>query len=70
MKILKWLFIVQTVSNKGRTPKIGRGFQEAMRFNPWNPLSYPIVLIMGIGGLLAFGLIGFWKRRLNPFKWD
>jgi predicted PurR-regulated permease PerM len=71
-KLLKWLFIVQEVSNEGREPKLGRGFFNARRLNPYNPLSYVIVVICLIAGILMFGFVGFWKETdlRNPFKWD
>jgi hypothetical protein len=71
-KILKFLWILQEVSNKNRNPKLGRGFSKAYRFNPYNPLSYLSLIIIIIVGILLFGFIGFWKETdtKNPFKWD
>ena len=70
-KLLKWLYIIQTVSNKGREPKLGRGRFNAYRFNPYNPLSYITLVLVLIIGILAFGFVGFWKEQdiANPFKW-
>ena len=39
-KFLQKIFVLQIVSNKGKNPKLGRGFIKAYRLNPWNPLSY------------------------------
>jgi len=75
-KILKYLFILQIISNKERQnqglKKLGRGYYEAYRINPYNPLSYIVLIIILIGGVLAFGFIGIWKEiaTRNPFKWD
>lgn len=75
-KILKYLQIVQTVSNEQRhkqgLKRLGRGFFEAHRFNPYNPLSYIALIIILIVGILMFGFVGFWKETttLNPFRWD
>lgn len=70
-KLLKWLFIVQEVSNEGREPKLGRGFFKAYRLNPYNPLSYPTVIIAFIFGVILFGFVGIWKEvNGNPFKWN
>ena len=72
MKILKWLGIIQEVSNRNRNPKLGRGFNTAYRFNPYNPLSYIAVILLSIIGIILYGFIGFWQRNglKNPFKWD
>jgi hypothetical protein len=69
--ILKFLFILQEVSNKGRNPVLGRGYSTAVRINPYNPLSYITLILIYIIGMLLFGIIGFWKEtyQVNPFKW-
>lgn len=75
-KTLKFLQIVQTVSNEERhakgLKKLGRGFVQAHRFNPYNPLSYITLVSILIVGILMFGFVGFWKETTlyNPFKWD
>ena len=71
-KILKTLLIIQEVSNKGRNPKLGRGFFTARRFNPYNPLSYVALVIIIVIGIAMFGIVGFWKEvdLQNPFKWN
>lgn len=71
-KLLKFLFIIQEVSNEGRDPQLGRGFFEARRLNPYNPLSYITVVLVLIVGILMFGFVGIWKETnlRNPFKWD
>ena len=71
-KVFIWLWIIQEVSNKGRKPHLGKGFSVARRVNPWNPLSYPFVIIMLILAILMFGFVGFRDEVdiSNPFKWN
>jgi len=45
MKLLKFLYILQEVSNKGRKTLLGRGYTTAIRYNPYNPLSYIVIVI-------------------------
>jgi hypothetical protein len=71
-KFLKFIFVLQEVSNKNRNPKLGRGFLTARRFNPYNPLSYIVLMLISIVGITMFGFVGFWKEVdiTNPFKWN
>jgi hypothetical protein len=71
-KILKALYIIQEVSNKNRNPKLGKGFLEAKRLNPYNPLSYVLIIGAIITGILMFGFVGIRKEidLQNPFKWN
>lgn len=71
-KILKQLLIIQEVSNKGREPKLGRGFTTALRLNPYHPLSYVVLIIALVAALVCFGVVGMWKEvdNRNPFKWS
>ncbi len=71
-KVLKFLKVVQTVSNEGRAEKLGRGFSKAHRLNPYNPLSYIVIPLAFVLGILLFGFVGIWKEidSKNPFKWD
>ena len=71
-RILKFLYIYQEVSNKGRNPYIGQGYSTAYRLNPYNPFSYILLLIVILIGFLLFGIIGFWNEidRRNPFEWN
>lgn len=74
-KILRYLLIVQEVSNEERQKKglrkLGRGNSKAYRFNPYNPLSYIALILIFIIGILMFGFVGIWKEidTHNPFKW-
>lgn len=71
-KFLKKIWVLQEVSNKNRNPKLGRGFFTARRLNPYNPLSYIVLIGAIIIGFIMFGVVGFWKETdiKNPFKWD
>ena len=75
-KALKFLKVIQTVSNDKRNKeglkRLGRGYIEAHRLNPYNPLSYVTIIIGLLIGILMFGFYGFWKETdtKNPFKWD
>ena len=71
-KFLKAIRVIQEVSNKGREPKLGRGYSTARRLNPYNPLSYLTIVIIFIVGVIAYGVVGFWEEvdGSNPFKWD
>lgn len=72
--ILKSLKIVQVVSNEERhkngLKRLGKGYFNAYRFNPYNPLSY-IVFIISIPILiLLYGILGLFEKIYNPFKWN
>lgn len=71
-KFLKKIWVLQEVSNRNRSPKLGRGFDKAYRLNPYNPLSYISLVGIIIVGFIMFGVVGFWKETdiKNPFKWD
>lgn len=69
--ILKRIWVLQEVSNKNRLPTLGKGFSIARRFNPYNPLSYIVIVLLFAIGILMYGFYGFWKEvdYQNPFKW-
>ncbi len=75
-KFLKKLFIIQEVSNIDRTkkslPNLGRGFSTAIRFNPYNPLTYIALILIILIGILRVGYVGVFTEtyQKNPFKWD
>ena len=75
-KLLKHLRIIQTASNEQRhkqgLKRLGRGYFEAHRFNPYNPLSYISLVVILVVGIIMFGFVGFWKEidMYNPFKWN
>lgn len=73
---LKRIYVLQVIDNELRQEngqkKIGRGFSRAYRINPFNPLSYLVIVITLFFGITLFGLVGFWQQTdiKNPFKWD
>jgi len=75
-KLLRVLYVLQTVSNEDRhkqgLKRLGRGHFEAHRLNPYNPLSYIAFVIILIVGIWMFGFVGIWRETdtINPFKWN
>ncbi len=73
-KLLIRLNIVQEVDNEERREQgkemLGRGYFKARRFNRYNPLSYVLLIIAFVFGVLLFGFIGVFKGVDNPFKWN
>lgn len=75
-EILRFLKVIQTISNEERhkngQKRLGRGYFEAHRLNPYNPLSYITIIVFLIVGILMFGFCGFWREvdLTNPFKWN
>lgn len=61
-KLLKILQVIQIISNRDRKKQgvkpLGRGYDEALRLNPYNPLSYIIIPIVLILAILVFGFVG------------
>jgi len=45
---------------------------KQLRLNPLNPLTYLLIIIAFIYGLLRFGFVGIWKEMdfRNPFKYQ
>ena len=73
-KLLKALKIVQIVSNEERNKnglkRLGKGYFQAYRLNPYNPFSYVVVVIAVPIIILSFGFVGFFQKFENPFKWN
>lgn len=71
-KFLKIVNILQVRSNRGRAIKLGRGFDEAYRLNPWHPGTYILIPSIFVIGIVMFGVVGFWEEAdlVNPFKWN
>lgn len=73
-KIAIFLKILQVVSNEERKEQglktLGRGYFDAYRLNPYNPLCYLLIVIAIPILLILYGVIGFYKRIYNPFLWD
>jgi len=72
-KILKYLGILQVVSNDERHEKglkrLGHGYYVAERLNKWNPLSYIFLLIVIVITLISIGVLGLYEESYNPFDW-
>ena len=45
---------------------------EKHRLNPYNPLSYILIILVCVVGIILYGVIGFWKEidLRNPFKYQ
>lgn len=72
VKILKQLRVIEEIDNSERIDKIGRGFFVARRLNPYNPLSYILIVLVLLASLIMMGVLGFINqlKTKNPFKWD
>jgi len=72
--VLQILKIVQIVSNEDRhknnLKRLGKGYFKAYRLNPYNPICYVIVVIVIPVLIIMFGIVGFFKKIENPFKWN
>ena len=68
------LKIVQVVSNEQRhrdgLKRLGKGYFKAYRLNPFNPLSYILVVVIIPVLLLMCGFVGSFEKAINPFRWD
>lgn len=68
------LKIVQVVSNELRhkqgLKRLGKGYFKAYRLNPFNPLSYILVVVTIPVILIMYGFVGSFEKAINPFRWD
>jgi hypothetical protein len=73
-KLLKLLWITQEKKIEVNDPlaKNGKRIRKVHRINPFNPLTYPTLIIIFIIGVLMFGFVGIWNEMdlRNPFKWQ
>lgn len=73
-KLFLKLKILQIISNDERhrngLKRLGKGYFDAYRLNPYNPLCYLIILILIPIFLLLYGFVGLYKEAINPFKWN
>ena len=67
-KILKALLIYQ---EKELLTPFKRKYTK-MRLNPYNPLTYLLIAIIFLIGILKFGFVGIWKEidTRSPFKYQ
>ena len=72
--LLKKLKVVQEVSNEERhkagLKRLGQGYFQAYRLNPFNPLSYILVVITIPVIIAMYGFVGAYEKATNPFKWN
>ena len=63
-KILFFLGVTEKIVNE-----IG---YEKYRLNRYNPLSYILIILVFVVGIILYGVIGFWKEidLRNPFKYQ
>lgn len=73
-ELLIKLKIVQVVSNEQRhkegLKRLGKGYFKAYRLNPFNPMSYILVVVTIPVILLMYGFVGSFEKSINPFRWD
>lgn len=67
-KILKWVFVIQERQVKN---SLGKKRTER-RLNPYNPLTYLVVLSCLLIGIILFGVVGVWGQFniKKDFKWN
>ena len=72
--ILLALKITQKVDNEARhasgLERIGKGYWEATRYNPYNPLTYLFLSCVILVAIIAYGIVGFREVITNPFRWE
>ena len=63
-KILFFLGVTEKIVNE-----IG---YEKYRLNRYNPLSYILIILVFVVGIILYGVIGFWKEidLRNSFKYQ
>lgn len=72
-ELLIKLKIVQVVSNEQRhkdgLKRLGEGYFKAYRINPFNQLSYILLVVTIPVILLMYGFVGSFEKAINPFRW-
>jgi membrane protein insertase Oxa1/YidC/SpoIIIJ len=73
-ELLIKLKIVQVVSNEQRhkdgLKRLGKGYFKADRLNPFNPLSYILIVVTIPVILIMYGFVSSFEKAINPFMWD
>ena len=61
-----------TLTSKDGLERKVVGFRNWRRINPYNPLSYLMIIVVLFSALLLFGFVGMWKEidLRNPFNWQ
>jgi len=69
MKVI--LIALKIIQEKKIKDTLGFTYKQS-RLNPYNPLTYVVIICLFIIGLLMFGFVGFWNE-VNwselKFKW-
>lgn len=67
-KILKWIWVIQF---KKTQPDNNFERTYKRRLNPYNPLTYVVILTALSIGIILFGIVGIWRETdlKNDFKW-
>ena len=70
-KILSIILVLQDKRVAKTTPRV-KNITTLRRINPYNPLSYAVLIIIIFVGFILYGVVGFWKEtdKSNPFKWS
>jgi hypothetical protein len=66
-KLLRFMYVIQC-----KRVRTGLGPTIAMqRLNPFNPISYALLLVVLLVGIVLFGIAGVWEVLKLPriFKW-
>jgi hypothetical protein len=66
------LIALKIIQEKKIKDPFGFTYKQS-RLNPYNPLTYVVIICSLIIGLLMFGFVGFWNEvnwsELLKFKW-
>ena len=65
-RILKLLYIRQEKQSENQY-----GTWIKFRINPFNPLTWVVIILGLVIALFMFGIVGMWREidTTNPFKW-
>jgi hypothetical protein len=67
----KLLIALKIIQEKEIKDPFGRTYKKK-RLNPYNPLTYVLIVCFFVIGLLMFGFVGFWDEvdwSELKFKW-
>lgn len=63
------LFLLFRVIKERKVHQFKGVYRIQQRLNPYNPLSYLVLIIDCTIGTLLYGIVGYWKNFVNPFKY-
>lgn len=63
-RLLETLRVIQSKSEcrQNPNPELGIQHRNYRRFNPYNPLSYIVLAVILLTGIILFGVIGVWEQ--------